>query len=272
MNMNTSTMFGILVSFMLLIVVGVFAAEEVSVFINGPGFAIVVFGTLAATLTSYPIWELLRVFRLVAVVFQKEESVWDTQVEEIIRISALNRTGTIKEIEHVIDTIKNPFFKTGMQLVIDRTKTDDLINLMEWRIARLHTKEQADSQVFHTMSHYAPAFGMLGTLVGLVNMFYSVGIDDLSLVGHYMAVALMTTLYGILFANLIFKPIALKLERRTERRVILMNMILEGVLMIKEKRSPSFLRQTLMSFSTQYKDELADDTLVGERTVSKAAA
>lgn len=260
-------MSGILISFTLLVVVVVFTAEDVSIFLNGPGFAIVFFGTLAATLISYPIWELLRVSRLVAVVFQKEEKIWDKQVDEIVRISELNKSGTIKQIETVIDSIRNPFFKTGIQLIIDGTKTDDLINLMEWRIARLHAKEQADAQIFHTMSHYAPAFGMFGTLVGLVNMFYSVGIGDLSLVGHYMAVALMTTLYGILLANLLFKPIALKLERRTERRVILMNMILEGVLMIREKRSPSFLRQSLMSFSTQYKDELEDDALVGKKKV-----
>jgi len=269
--MNVSTLFGVLVSLTLLIIVVAFTAEDASIFFNGPGFAIVVFGTLAATLTSYPIWELLRVSRMVAIVFQKEEKVWDKQVNEIIRISELNKTGTIREIEDVIDTIRNPFFKTGIQLVIDGTKTDDLINLMEWRIARLQAKEQADSQIFHTMSHYAPAFGMLGTLVGLVNMFYSVGINDLSLVGHYMAVALMTTLYGILLANLIFKPIALKLERRTERRVILMNMILEGVLMVKEKRSPSFLRQALLSFSAQYKDELTDDALVGVKKPMKKA-
>jgi len=146
--------------------------------------------------------------------------------------------------------------RTSIQLVIDNTPADEIVNILQWRIKRLREQERAEAQIFHTMSVYAPAFGMFGTLVGMVNMLYSVNGPDLLNVGHNMAVALMTTLYGLILSNLIFKPIAIKLERRTEKRAMIMRMIVEGTIMLAGNRSPVFIRETLKSFSAQYSDEL----------------
>merc|ERR1712098_693853 len=101
--------------------------------------------------------------------------------------------------------------------------------MLRWRIARLKAREHAEAQIFRTMATYAPAFGMIGTLVGLVNMLEVMDAGDLEVIGPRMAVALLTTFYGILLANLVFKPIAVKLERRTEERLITMNIVLEGI-------------------------------------------
>jgi len=129
---------------------------------------------------------------------------------------------------------------------------------LQWRINRLQAQEQAITEIFHNMSNYAPAFGMFGTLIGLVNMLFSLQSGDVSEIAHHMSVALMTTLYGIILANLVFKPVALKLERRTEKRIMLMNMALEGVLLLRERRLPGIIKQTLDSFAADYVDELAD--------------
>lgn len=101
---------------------------------------------------------------------------------------------------------------------------------------------------------------MIGTLVGLVSMMDVLGSGDMSLIGPQLAVALITTFYGILLANLVFKPVAVKLERRTEQRVVLMNMIMQGVAMMSAKRSPSMMRETLKSFVAEYENELSDRT------------
>ena len=140
--------------------------------------------------------------------------------------------------------------------MIDNTPADEIVNILQWRIKRLREQERAEAQIFHTMSVYAPAFGMFGTLVGMVNMLYTVNGPDLLNVGHNMAVALMTTLYGLVLSNLIFKPIAIKLERRTEKRAMIMRMIVEGTIMLAGNRSPVFIRETLKSFSAPYSDEL----------------
>jgi chemotaxis protein MotA len=99
---------------------------------------------------------------------------------------------------------------------------------------------------------------MVGTLIGLVNLLFLLGDGDMTAVGQHMALALMTTFYGVLLANLLFKPVAVKLERRTEQRVALMNMVLQGISMMCQKRSPTLMRETLNSFMAEYQDEIND--------------
>jgi len=159
-------------------------------------------------------------------------------------------------------------------LVIDNTPPGEIVNILQWRIKRLREQERAEAHIFHTMSIYAPAFGMFGTLVGMVNMLYGMNGPDLLNVGHNMAVALMTTLYGLVLSNLIFKPIAIKVERRTEKRAMIMRMIVEGTIMLAGNRSPVFIRETLKSFSAQHDDELrgASSAFTDElRPTSKAS-
>ncbi|MCP1366949.1 MotA/TolQ/ExbB proton channel family protein, partial [Halomonas sp. BBD48] len=161
-------------------------------------------------------------------------------------------------VEKALKDTRNPFLRTGVQLVIDHTKEEEIIDLLRWRIARLKARELAEAQVFRTMASYAPAFGMLGTLVGLVNMLEIMNTSNLAEIGPRMGVALLTTFYGILLANLIFKPIAVKLERRTEERLIAMNMVLEGVSLMSKRRLPSFIEETLNSFMANYHDEIRE--------------
>src|SRR5690554_5181956 len=108
------------------------------------------------------------------------------------------------------------------------------------------------------MAGFAPAFGMLGTLVGLVNLLFLLGDDDMTAIGRQMALALMTTFYGVLLANLLFKPVAVKLERRTEQRLVMLNTIMQGISMMSQGRSPSMMRETLNAFVAEVQDEIID--------------
>ncbi len=108
---------------------------------------------------------------------------------------------------------------------------------------------------------FASAFGTDGTLLGLVNMLYAMGGANFEVIGGSLGLALITTLYGIVLANLLLRPIAIKLGCRTEPRAILMHMVLEGISMLGQNRNPSFIRETLNSFVTQYRG--------GERAASK---
>ena len=122
------------------------------------------------------------------------------------------------------------------------------------------------------MAAFAPAFGMLGTLLGLINMLRSAGADDFDLMMANMAVALMTTLYGIVLANLLFKPMALKFEYRTRRRVAHMNLILEGLLLMRRQRSPGVVREMMRIFSAEHPDELDDGAVTHSSGQNKGAA
>ena len=256
--MNPSTLIGIFASMLLLVSVLFFTAESPESFINLPGLAIVVTGTLAATFISYPLKEVLRVVRLVGLVFRRENTYVRDDINELVSMSRLWFKGDVRAVEKELEHTRNPFLRTGIQLVIANTKEDEIFDMLRWRIARLKAREHAEAQIFRTMATYAPAFGMIGTLV---NMLEVMDAGDLEVIGPRMAVALLTTFYGILLANLVFKPIAVKLERRTEERLITMNMVLEGISLITKRRLPSFIEETLNSFVANYHDEIRDSNV-----------
>lgn len=257
--MNPSTLIGIIASIMLLGVVLFFSADDPALFIDLPSLGIVLIGTLAATFISYPLREVVRIFGLLGTVMRNERLYTKDDIEELVAISKLWVSGNIRQVEDALEKVHNPFLKMGVQLIIDHTPEDDAIKLMHWRIARLRAKEHAEAQLFRTMAAFAPAFGMIGTLIGLVNLMFMIGDGDMASVGQQMSLALMTTFYGILLANLIFKPVAVKLERRTEQRVALMNMVMQGISMMSQRRGPAFMRETLNSFMAEYDDELNDE-------------
>jgi len=269
--MNPSTLIGIFASILLLATVLFFTAESPQSFLNLPGLGIVFAGTLAATFISYPLREVLRVVGLVGVVFRRENTYTRDDIKELVDMARLWFKGDVRAVEKALDQTRNPFLRSGIQLVIANTKEQEIIDLLSWRIARLKAREHAEAQVFHTMATYAPAFGMLGTLVGLVNMLEVMDAGDMAIIGPKMAVALLTTFYGILLANLVFKPFAVKLERRTEERVIAMNMVLEGISLITKRRLPSFIEDTLHSFAATYHDEIRDPDKPGFSLDTKKA-
>lgn len=254
--MDLSTIAGIMVGIGLIILSIFLSAVQPDIYLNMPGLLIVIGGTIAATLVSFPTHELTKVFRVLGNAFRSHEYSIQDDISEIAHAARLRRHGDLARIEDQLERIPNPFLKTAIQLVIDNTPTDEIVNILQWRIKRLREQERAEAHIFHVMSVYAPAFGMFGTLVGMVNMLFGINGPDMLNVGHNMAVALMTTLYGLILSNLIFKPIAIKLERRTEKRAMIMRMIVEGTIMLAGNRSPVFIRETLKSFSAHHDDEL----------------
>ena len=259
--MNPSTLIGIVASVLLLAVVLFFSAEDASLFLDWPSLGIVLIGTLAATFISYPLSEVVRIFGLIGTVLRNEKLYTQHDIDELVNISRLWIAGDIRAVENALENVSNPFLKTGVQLVIDMTPEEEIIELLQWRISRMRAREHAEAQLFRVMASYAPAFGMVGTLIGLVNLMFLLGDGDMTAIGQQMALALMTTFYGVLFANLLFKPVAVKLERRTEQRVVLMNMVLQGISLMSQKRGPAVMRETLNSFMAQYQDEINDSDI-----------
>lgn len=262
--MNASTIIGIIASIGMLASVIFLTAESPASFLNLPGLAIVLTGTFAATFISYPLKEVARVFHLVGVVFRRENTYVRDDIEELVRISRSYVKGDMPTVENIVNETYNPFLRTGIRLLLANTHEQEIFDLLRWRIARLKAREKAEANIFHTMATYAPAFGMIGTLVGLVNMLEVMDSGDLAVIGPKMAVAMLTTFYGILLANILFKPIAVKLERRTEERLIAMNMVLEGIAMISKRRMPSFIEETLQSFVATYSDEIRNGELAAD--------
>jgi len=256
--MNPSTLIGIVVALATLATALAFSATDLALYVNLPGLVVVLGGTCAALFISYPLREVVRVFALVRTVFRSEQLDSRRDIDELVAMAQLWMNDDVHKVEQALHKVSNPFLRTGVQLVIDHTPEDQIIELLQWRIARLRAREHAEAQMFRIMAGFAPAFGMLGTLVGLINLMTMLGSGDMALIGQQLAVALMTTFYGILLANLVCKPIAVKLERRTEQRLMLMNMVLQGIAMMCARRGPAVVRETLNSFMMHFEDEVYD--------------
>ncbi len=256
--MNPSTVIGAAVGLLTVVIVVALAATDPGLYLNLPGLAIVLGGTCAALFIAYPLSEVIRVFKLVRTVFRNDQHDQQRDIDELVAMAQLWMNTDVRKVEEELKKVSNPFLRTGVQLIIDNTPEDQIIELLQWRVARLRAREQAEAQMFRVMATFAPAFGMLGTLVGLINLMSVLGDGSMTTIGQQLAIGLMTTFYGILLANLVCKPIALKLERRTARRVESMNMVLQGIAMMCEKRGPAVVRETLNSFVMHVEDEIYD--------------
>jgi len=255
-TINYSTALGILFSILLILFIVFYAANNPLTFLNIPGLVIVIAGTIAAIFLSYPLRDVKQGLKSIKLVFFYESMNPQKEADEIIRVAKLWFQRDSIVIENIINSIHNPYLKTAFQLIVDKTPVDDILALLKWRIARLRAKEKTESNIFYSLATYAPAFGMLGTLLGLINMLQIIEMKDISAITANMSIALITTFYGLILANLAFNPIAVKLERRTEQRIMIMSMVMEGVTLIADRRPPSFVRETLYSFIVDYDNEL----------------
>ena len=257
-KVNYSTALGILLSIMLFIFIILVAANDSLSFINLTGLVIVVGGTIAAIFLSYPLRDIKHGLKSLKLIFYYESLNPQKEASEIIGVAQMWFNRDKLAIENIIDSINNPYLKTGFQLVVDNTPIEDILSLLKWRIARLRAKEKAEANIFYSLAAYSPAFGMLGTLIAMINMLQIIELKDVAGISYSMGTALITTFYGLIMANLIFNPIAIKLERRTEQRIMIMSMVMEGIVLIAERRSPAFIRETLKSFIMHYDNELKD--------------
>ncbi len=249
-TMNKSSLIGLLAGAGLVLGMMLLVPAHIGVFFNIPGLLVVFGGTLAATVVSRPIADVKRVLRsLPELVEDKDDAVSaEVEIEQLLRVAEWYRRGNLYNAELELERIQNSYLHGGIRMVFDAAPLPDLIKVLQWRSAGVRMREHADSQILRTMAALAPAFGMLGTLFGLVQMLSGLGHSGLQEIGATMAFAMSATLYGILSANLVLKPLAIKMERRTQRRLVLMNMLQEGILLLYERRHPMLIRETLEAY------------------------
>ncbi len=219
-------------------------------FYSLPSIEIVLGGTIAATLLSFPIKEVLRITKITVIIFKKGTT--DTlapYVNEIVELSRSARMG-VSELEKSKDALSNYFLKDGVQMIINGYTEPEIRDIMESRIENREIREKWEENVLRTMAKFAPGFGMMGTLIGLIGMLVSMGgeVDPSKTIGPNMAVALITTFYGVLLANLFFNPMAEKFKSRIEQQTVLQNMVIEGVVLLYQKKHPLVVREKLNSF------------------------
>lgn len=243
--MDIATLIGIIISFGL-VIISILLGGDGAWFINAPSLMIVFGGTMGATLLSYPLGDVLSVFKVAKHVFMhKSQSVSDL-IPLITGFAKKARQEGILSFESQLENIEDPFLVQGIQMAIDGMESSAIEDVMVTEIIYLEERHRLGSDIFTTMGGFAPAIGMLGTIIGLVQMLMQM--EDPSQIGAPMAVALLTTFYGTMLANLVFIPVAGKLKTRSKQEILIKQMVLQGVLSIQSGDNHRVVEQKLKAF------------------------
>ena len=241
--MDVASLVGILSGFGL-IVTAIIIGGDVHNFVNTPGLMIVMGGTTATTLLTFQFEDVANAFRAAFYVFSEEKDDPNQMVGTMIRLCHISRRQGILELGDV--KTKSRFLKKACDLIADGSSEEIIRSALRTEIDSLKMRHYVVQDVFRKMGTYAPAFGMLGTLIGLVQMLSKM--QNPSTIGPAMAVALLTTFYGSLLSTLFFLPVAGKLKARTVLEVINLEIMFEGAISILEVNNPLIVYEKLSSY------------------------
>jgi chemotaxis protein MotA len=208
---------------------------------------IVLGGTCGAVLVTTPLRVALRAFAALRLMLMEEADGAPEIASQLIHYSSEARKSGIVSLEKQSDDITDPFLRKAMSLAIDGADLQDLRRIMEVDIGILEQSAEAEAKVWEAAGGYAPTIGIIGAVLGLIQVMKH--LEDIRVVGHGIAVAFVATIYGVGSANIFFLPIAAKLRARLRETVLVREMIIEGVSGIVQGLNPTLIRLKLESFA-----------------------
>lgn len=245
-----------------LIILGIVQKGDISSFIEVSSILIVFGGTVASTVISYPLKQIKTLGKVIGLAFKKSDIDLNKDLDLIIDLAQKARREGLLALEDAVDKIDNRFLQKGGRLLVDGCDPELIKSIMEAELDFLQERHAQGRSMLETMSAFAPAYGMIGTLIGLINMLKN--LSDADTLGPNMSVALITTFYGVLLANLVFSPLAKKLKARSSKEYYQKQMFLEGLLSIQDGENPRIIREKLTAF-------LAPNEVTGAKEKSEEA-
>ena len=243
--MDIATILGVISAFGL-VWIAIFIGGGIQLFINIPALMIVVGGTLGATMINYPLRDVFGVFNVVKkALFARNTSVAEL-IKRFMAFAQKSRKEGILALEAEVKEVNDEFLKKGVQLAIDGLEPQEISDILETEVEFARSRHQLGAEIFSTMGTFSPALGMIGTLIGLVQMLQTM--DDPSKVGPAMAIALLTTFYGSIIANIVCLPISGKLRTRSKEEVLAKEMAIQGIVSLSNGDNPRILEQKLQAF------------------------
>ncbi len=240
--MNISLIVGWVISFGL-VVFGIFNGGQIDSFIEAASLAITVGGTIGCLIASFPLSYLAKVPGKLKIAFLPKKYNPDQYITDIVEYAKVARSRGMLALEESANNCQDTFMKASLMMIVDANDTVKVRSMLDNAISFMCERHEAGRAFFEKGVGIFPAFGMLGTLVGLVNMLNNMT-DSESLAGG-MATALITTFYGSLFANVLFAPIANALKNAHEDELLCMEIIEEGVIAILEGSNPRYIQEKL---------------------------
>ena len=219
--------------------------SKIVLFIDAASVFIVFGGTLAALFVAYPLNSLLNFHKCVLITFTAKARDPLKMIEQVVALSEAARREGLLSLENHMEEIDNPFLASGIRMAVDGMSPEVVDSIMNTKIDALNARHAYGKGLCSKLGAYAPAFGMIGTLVGLVLMLANMNPDT---IGSGMAVAILTTLYGAVISNLVFLPWADKMGIINDEEIMEMEIMLKGVIAIQSGENPRIIKQKLMMY------------------------
>ena len=229
-------------------------------FFNLNSILIVIGGTFAATMVNLPLKALKNLPKIVKNVFKADNDDYNLVIEEIVQKAQKAKKDGLLSLEADLPQMRDGFFKNGIELAINERESLRLRTFLNLELNNISSRHIAGQELFLYMASYSPAFGMLGTVLGLIVMMNNFTSGEGNMDASYdvaerfaellsgMGLALITTFYGVFFANMIFLPIGGKLKRLSENEMMLKSIVVEGIISIHAREHPILIKEKLMTF------------------------
>lgn len=243
--MDLGAIIGLLLGVVFLII-GILMGGSLLLFVDYPSVMIVVGCSLATFLMSNPMQIIMATPKISMLFISPYNIKPDEIIARFVELATKARREGLLALEGDVDALTEPFFRKGLQLVVDGTDPALIRSIMETELAGMEGRHANGIKIFINIATLAPAFGMIGTLIGLINMLAHM--DDPATIGPSMSVALVTTMYGAIIANLFMNPMAYKLGIRSAQEVGMKELVLEGILSIQSGDNPRVLEERLKAF------------------------
>ncbi|MDT8406925.1 MAG: flagellar motor protein [Methylococcales bacterium] len=234
--MDGASVIGVLLSLVAVVVGNQLEGGSFSALVNGPAFLIVAGGTLGATLLQFPpkvFWHGLRLSRFVLV---PQDPDLTRLINKIMLWSGRARKEGMLGLEHVLDRERDALSRIGLQLLVDGNESEAIRSVLALHIDMRESMDLQACKIFDAMGGYAPTTGILGTIIGLIQVMNN--LEDPVTLGGGIAVAFVSTIYGVVMANLLFLPMANKLKWHVFRQSQTQELVMEGILAIAEGENP----------------------------------
>jgi len=228
--------------------------EQLMNFVDGPSVFITIGCTIMVVIGSFPIKQVAAMPKHIGILMNTKKFNPLAIIDQLVELAQIARKNGLLALEEQGNQQEDPFFKQCIMLIVDNNDADQVREIMMNDIEQSSSRHEGIAAMYDRASSVAPAFGMVGTLVGLINMLKGMDVsssEGSSNIGNAMGTALVTTLYGCVLAHMVFGPIAQQLRLRDEEETLCKLIIVEGIMSIQAGANPKFLREKLMTFMQQ---------------------
>lgn len=239
-------------------------------FIQATSVFIVLGGTLAALFVNFNLGEMKLAYKAIRMSFNKDSMDLAELIKLFVKLSDRARREGLLALEAEAENIEDPFIRKGILMSVDGIEPELINEIMSAEVSAVEERHQRGRTIVEKAGEYAPAWGMIGTLIGLILMLES--LNDPATLGPQMAVALLTTLYGTVLANLVFLPMAGKLENKTDQEIFKKQIITEGIIGVQSGQNPKILEEKLSAFLSEEEKEKMASKEAQEQEMPKDAA